>query len=218
MKYMYILLCIMSSFFAYKSLDAKENTIQYAFFMPQNSLQENTSIKDLSPKANNLTATPSPQKKVKKIIKRKIKKKKKTDLSQKQRSFPVVRTTLKHITETIPQKQTSTAQKEKTTPSKYTLEDMQPLQPLQQPQKIKKIAPQKSKELSLIEQLKQKDINDILYDIPHPNPKDPFYKQIYSLYTLELKTLNRRGSMPYNIRQEEALQKANSILRFEVTD
>ena len=58
MKYMYILLSILSSFFIHKSLYAKDIELQYAFFVPTGAFQENTTINDIKlqaryPKKNN---------------------------------------------------------------------------------------------------------------------------------------------------------------------
>lgn len=217
MRYMYILLCIMSSFFAYKSIHAEENITQYAFFMPQNSLQENTTIKDFTPQTNNtIKKQNSTSKKVKKVIKRKIKKKKKSTspLINKKRTFPVVKSKLKQITEKEPTKEAQTTTPEKAQKNKYTLGEITPIQQ----QKTKETQPtlKKKKQLSHIEQLYQTDIDDLLYNIPHPNLKDPTFKQLYSLYVMDLRTLNRRGSIPHNIKLEETLEKVNSIRRFEI--
>ena len=98
MKYMYILFCIMSSFFTYKSISAKENFIQYAFFMPQNTLQENTTINEFSPLTQDYSKnTPSKPKKIKKIIKKKVLKKKNAQTPKHKKTFPVVKSELKNI-------------------------------------------------------------------------------------------------------------------------
>ena len=109
MRYIYILLCALSSFFNYKSLHASELEHINAFFIPESAINENTKIRELQP-----NQTPTKTKKI--IKKRRIKKRipaprnptkietvytvpssnstqSTSDLSPK-RTFPVERTTL----------------------------------------------------------------------------------------------------------------------------
>ena len=200
----------MSSFFTYKSISAKENFIQYAFFMPQNTLQENTTIKEFSPLTQDYSKnTPSKPKKIKKIIKKKVLKKKNTQTPKHKKTFPVVKSELKKITDPVDKtKQASTKQQ------KYVLEDIKPITKEDTHQETIKT----QKVLSLIEQLNQTKVETLLNNIPHPDISKPIFKQLYALYGMDLRTLNRRGKFPTNLKQEKALKKATSIQRFKVTD
>ncbi len=84
------------------------------------------------------------------------------------------------------------------------------------PMKTQKTATQAEPQLSEIDRLKQKSVNELLTAIPYPDSSQPKFKQLYALYGLELRVLQRRGNFPANPEQEKALAKANSIKRFEV--
>ena len=47
MKYFYISCLLLSSFFTYKTLSAKDNYAQYAFFMPKGAFEQNTTLDDI---------------------------------------------------------------------------------------------------------------------------------------------------------------------------
>lgn len=68
MKYIYILLCALSSFLCYKSLHANEIEHFNAFFIPENAINQNTSVKELTPPSE---ATPK-RKTKKRIIRKKL--------------------------------------------------------------------------------------------------------------------------------------------------
>ena len=70
--------------------------------------------------------------------------------------------------------------------------------------------------LSHIEALKKKSISDLLDALPYPNSDLPKFKQLYAIYGMELRVLQRRGKLPNNSEQEKTLSKANSLRRFEV--
>lgn len=70
--------------------------------------------------------------------------------------------------------------------------------------------------LSALEKFKQKSISELLATLPYPDFNLPKFKQLYALYGLELRVLNRRGKFSPNIEQEETLAKANSMRNFDV--
>ena len=209
MKYMYILLCLLSSFFTYNSLFAKEMEVKYAFFIPNNAFQENTSIKELKfPK--------KPQKSTSKKI----------DENHNTSSKPSTPTTasLKKIKKTLPvviNKLETTPQKNDNTlkpQNKYQLEENIDTKALVKKAELNQTEEQDDDEdkISPIERYKTEDIVDLLRSIPHPNPKLPKFKQLYTLYALELRTLYKHTKLPMNLEQEEILKKVNTIRRFEV--
>ena len=70
--------------------------------------------------------------------------------------------------------------------------------------------------LSPLEELLQADVEDLLKTIERPDSTQPLFKQLYGLYGIELRSLYRHKELPPNLSLEDTLQKANSMLRFEV--
>ena len=238
MKYIYLILITLSSFFTNKSLQANQDAIQVAFFMPPNSMQQNIYVptfsdnstpKDIQPaketppasqtssKTNNTTHT---------TIETKPTTKKTLPITRKK--IPVV------INETIkkqPQNKTqqpAIKQQPKPTPitpiefsdidfdnninvntEKNTTQDEDQTQDI-------KIVSTNEENSSLIKQLYQKDLKDLLYSVSYPDRKQPKYKQIYNTYLLDLRRLYRYKRLSENTELNLALKKANSMKKFEV--
>ena len=201
---MYILLCLLSSFFTYNSLLAKEEEHKYAFFIPNNAFQENTSVKELTP-------TKKTQKKLKRATQKTPQQTTETQTPNKlKKTLPIVIKELRPLVEVtsseLPKPQ-----------NKYQLDENINTKAL-----VKKDKPQPTEdveiaqEVSPLERYKIEDINDLLRETPHPNPKHPKFKQLYNLYALELRTLYKYKKLPTNLEQEKLLKKANTIRRFEV--
>ena len=234
MKYIYILLFALSSFFSNKSLYAEETYNKLAFFMPDDAMQENMYIP--SAYQNNNYQIPSytpPQKETatqQRPQKKQQKKAQKTKQAPK-KSHQIIRKNL--INEQATQKNTSNTQEQtKSAPVVIKEAQSQPTQntettdfsafdfdeniqiKTETPKKTPK--PNKTKKLSQLEKLRQKDVSDILYSIPYPDTTQPKYKQIYNIYAISLRNLYRQHELPYNYDQEISLEKANSLQKFEV--
>lgn len=63
---------------------------------------------------------------------------------------------------------------------------------------------------------KEKTITERLAEIPFPDLEQPRYKQVFGNYGITLRTLYRQNEMPADYEQDEILAKANSIKRFLV--
>lgn len=252
MKYMYILLSIMSSFFIHKSLYAKDIELQYAFFVPSGAFQENTQVEDIKlqaryPKKDISTSSnfdsredikeeTLPKKQDKNHLRRKI-------------SLPYERTQLKKMLEkqktiksdSTPKKRPQKPQQKHTTPppeinivikqptidittpskasEAYELEENIPV--LTAEHIIIKEEPEEIKEetkpaLNTTEQLLKADVYDLLKTIERADSSKPLFQQLYGLYGTELRSFYRHGKLPPNLSLEDTLNKANSLLRFEV--
>lgn len=204
MKYMYILLCLLSSFFIYNFSLAKEIQTKYAFFIPNNAFQSNTDVKEIK-----LAPKPSSQKTNKKNTSNTITQTTQPPLKLKKK-FPVV------IKELQPLADIKKANSPKPQ-NKYQLdEDVDPKA------LVKKDTPEIKEEiieepvLSVFETYKTGNIEKLLRQIPYPDSSQPKFKQLYNLYALELRSLYKYNELPINIEQEETLKKANSIRRLEV--
>lgn len=246
MKYFYIICLALSSFFTYKHLSADEQSRQYAIFIPADAFQQNnettaplrynhtqnnTTVKK---QTNNTANQPKTSEKTANTITTKPK-----------ISLPYVKKVVSVTNKTIPDqpktqqpastdsanlvnKQTAPAPLASTKPqyelpapptmsaeikeklNKYSLNDNKETKLRPSPEKNTK------NQLSSLERFKQKSINEMLATIPYPDNSQPKFKQIYSLYGIELRVLNRRGSLPLNQEQENTLAKADTIRRFEV--
>lgn len=201
---MYILLCLLSSFFIYNFSLAKEIQTKYAFFIPNNAFQSNTDVKEIK-----LAPKPSSQKTNKKNTSNTITQTTQPPLKLKKK-FPVV------IKELQPLADTKKANSPKPQ-NKYQLdEDVDPKA------LVKKDTPEIKEEiieepvLSVFETYKTGNIEKLLRQIPYPDSSQPKFKQLYNLYALELRSLYKYNELPINIEQEETLKKANSIRRLEV--
>ncbi len=259
MKYMYMICILLSSIFTYKSPNAKSTSIQYAFFIPQNAMQQNHTIQDIrlmrprhiktqisesTTKQNIISAKTSPEK----------------DSQTSSSSYPAsdkqpsnnmaaTITTLDnnnsankqtfhphpnkaaapkssiltdHASLTSEKKQTPAAD---SAPNAISAEIAQKIQhySLDNTPFLKNVptfdtSPTQPTQptLSYIEMLKKKNIKELLATIPYPDPNLPKFKQIYALYGMELRILQRRGKLPSNSEQKKILAKANSLQRFEV--
>lgn len=227
MKYFYISCLLLSSFFTYKTLSAKDNYLQYAFFMPKGAFEQNTTLDDIEsmrPRQPKPTQTqqdteqlqeeiPSPKITLP-YVKKKIKLQKEIADHKVKEETPQVSATIKNNTAEKP-KQIAKPLPITKTPlaispelleklNKYSLEDT-PLEKAENntPAQISKPIPQKS-------------LTQMLSDVPYPNPSLPKFQQAYASYVMDLRIFNRRGKLPANPSQEQTLQKANSIRRFDV--
>ena len=221
----------MSSFFANNTLGANNQEITLAFFIPQGTFQQNNQIQDIrlmkprygkielpqeyseeekyqQPKSQQIQQSASPQKKQRKYSK-------KPSLPQKQISTsPNIATPQKTIQTKAdtpsPQKSIKNTEITKSaSSSKYQLEDNE-RENLTTTSEAPQIA-----EIN-IKDIQQKSLKELLSEIPYPDSHQPKFKQLYSLYGLELRSFQRRGKFPINRDQEEALAKANSIKKFTV--
>lgn len=223
MKYFYISCLLLSSFFTYKTLSAKDNYAQYAFFMPKGAFEQNTTLDDIEsmrPRQPKPTQTwqdteqtqeeaPAPQITLP-YVKKKIK-------IQKEIADNKIKEETPQVSATTPPNNTLEKPKQTAKPAplaispelleklnKYSLEDT-PLEKEENntPAQISKPIPQKS-------------LAQMLSDVPYPNPSLPKFQQAYASYVMDLRIFNRRGKFPVNTAQEKTLQKANSIRRFDV--
>ena len=233
----------MSSFFIYKSLQARETELQYAFFIPGGAFQENTTVTEINlkprypkeapstqqeddssknkntPKENNIRKKISLPVEVPVLGKRIIKKEDFNNKKAKPLNKPVRKketpppTPVVVIKESSPQIiQTSTSS------NKYELEENIPVLTAEHiiiEDDAKEEAPI-SPTLSPLEELLQADVEDLLKTIERPDSTQPLFKQLYGLYGIELRSLYRHKELPPNLSLEDTLQKANSMLRFEV--
>ena len=219
MKYIYILLLALSSFFINNSLHAKELTKIHAFFLPQDSVQSNTEIKELTP-----------QKQIRKTPSKKSTLTTKQKPSSNKRVLPFQHGKLKKAP-TTRSSSTALKKKRKRTPvllnplaedkapkkSKYTLED----NPNQHLLEKKQEAPATIKEqpkLSELDTLKQTEISDILESIPYPTNQIPSFKQLYENHVMDLRVLYRSNKILPSLELEKTLEKAKTLRRFEVTN
>ncbi len=251
MKYMYILLSILSSFFIHKSLYAKDLEIQYAFFVPTGAFQENTAVeeiklqarypqKDISTSSNfdsreDIKEETLPQKQDKNNLRRKI-------------SLPYERTQLKKMLEkqnTIksdspPKKHKKKPHKQEPTfapeikivepilqqsPSKaseaYELEENIPVLTAEhiiigETQEEADSSTETKPALNTTQEMLLADVEDLLKTIERVDSSKPLFQQLYALYGIELRSFYRHKELPPNLSLDDTLQKANSLLRFEV--
>lgn len=226
MKYIYILLLVLSTFFINNSLHAKELTLINAFFLPEDSIQSNTTIKELAP-----------PKKIKKNSPKKstlTRKQRRSSTSTPNRTLPVQHGKLKK--QTISSQSTPAPQKRRLkqtiptaipttiadTPSqpqksKYTLDD-NPNQHLLEKKQEEVITIKEKPKLSELEILKQTEISKILESIPYPTTQEPRFRQLYENHVMDLRVLYRRGKLNPSLQLEKTLEKAKTMRRFEVTN
>ena len=60
------------------------------------------------------------------------------------------------------------------------------------------------------------DVEDLLKTIERVDSSKPLFQQLYALYGIELRSFYRHKELPPNLSLDDTLQKANSLLRFEV--
>lgn len=243
MRYFYIICLVLSSFFIYNQSSADNIMRQYAFFIPGNAYQKNTTVNNLDsmrPRyekptiSENTDKIPPAQKTTTKSIEKITR--------------PVTKKPLKEIAETKPAPQINA-------PKTLTVTK----QPDSINQEISVItenanatAPTPVADNSSTEQLseeklneikekaaqynididddfvitpaltngknipKEKTINAMLSEIPYPNPDEPKFKQIFGQYGMALRALYRQKVLPKDREQDKTLAKANSIKRFKV--
>lgn len=223
MKYFYISCLLLSSFFTYKTLSAKDNYTQYAFFMPKGAFEQNTTLDDIEsmrPRQPKPTQTWQ-------------------DTEQTQEEAPAPKITLPYVKKKIKlQKEIAnnkvkeeTPQVSATTPPNNTLEKpeqtVKPAPLAISPELLEKLnkysledTPLEKAEITppaqISKPIPQKSLAQMLSDVPYPNPSLPKFQQAYASYVMDLRIFNRRGKLPVNTTQEKTLQKANSIRRFDV--
>jgi hypothetical protein len=203
MKYIYIISIILSSFFAISSLQAKDNSLQYAFFIPQDAFQYNTYAQPLQEVKKETTKVTTD-----------------LDSSKKTISKPTSDTTTSTAsTTTAPQNKETQKTASKTT-NKNTNKPLITLTPTINKEtalapfsiKFKQTTSNKIKTISP----KEKSISDIFSEIPYPNNKLPKYKNAYLDYIMSLRVLHRTKKMQPDTKQEETLAKANTLRRFDI--
>lgn len=238
MKYFYLICLTLSSLFTYKYSSA-ETYPQYAFFIPENAFQQNnTSAPDINamrPRYKKQQAAPiadnseQPARQPQPIRYKKKVQPVTHPVLLKKASSPVTTAQDNPLTEnpqinepmlvvaqpTAPSQPVETTAEEDLSSiqeiaAQYTLEEPAPTQNTVQ------ATPPLTIEPSEIEKLEQENLNALLSRIPFPDYKLPKFKQLYSIYGLELRSLREREKLPDNPRQEEVLAKANSLLRFKV--
>ena len=244
MKYIYIICLLLSSFFTDKSSAATNESIRYAFFIPQGALQQNRQVPDIrlmrprhtKPVEDTQPASSDTPTEVKQISNKPHPK----NLAR----TPALKNTV--TSENVPQntRKSSAPTRQyaqpQTQPTAKATAAAQPTTPRKQiiaspelsPEIEKKvqqytlddspIPPQKktatttAAAISPLEKLKQKSLKELLADIPYPDSDLPKFKQLYADYGMELRVLERRHKLPANSEQEETLAKANTLRRFEV--
>jgi len=214
MRQLYITCLILSSFFIYNLSFADEQSNQHAFFIPENAFQQNTSLEQTKTEnkqenySENNTVT-TPQKptddplaaaidhniKTKKTLPY-VKKIPKIDLPKnfnnlnKKESYPKeAPVSFKYIVE-----ESLDTEIPSDSSSKETLE----------------------KPLSTLDVYSKKSVEEMLEEQPYPKKSLPKFKQRAALYDVELRNLYRRGFLPSNQEQEDALSKASSAHYFSV--
>ena len=221
----------MSSFFTNKSLAAEDLYTKYAFFIPTDVYQNNTEVKSIKAQTKSNAKTSKTKTTTKptstSLAKEASSQTQNTSLTQSQKTLPYVPQKLKPATSktastsktattsATTKKTTSTTTKQKPKPqNKYELDDnIVKATPII----AQKKEPNNDKEeISKQEKYATQSIESLLLEIPYPDEKLPRFKQIYNTYALELRTLNRRGSLPYNLEQENILNKLDTIRRLEV--
>ncbi len=229
MKHIYIISIILSSFFAISSANAKNNLLQYAFYMPQDAFQYNTieepkttrknintsmqQIRNQNNKSSKpitkKTTSSKPQniKSDKKTLKTSAYEYAKQKSRQKFKPKTIIKTKKPSIDGNV-SKLTVYKQTNKTShsPSKTTNKKSS---------SSKNIATE-----TIIMQKptpeKEKSISEVFSEIPYPNEQLPKYKNAYLDYILSLRILYRTKKLQPNLRQEEVLSKANTIRRFDI--
>lgn len=244
MKYIYIISLALSSIFAYKSVSAKEISQKYAFFVPSNAFQQNTSLDDIEnmrPRYSNQDYNSYIEEDEE--YDEDIDKEEDYDDDQFPTiTLPYVKKNLVFEQATPPNPTVKESQSQKALPSTEKVPQPKiykaPVQQVAAPKEETVSVPdseikEKLKTYNLtssfddsptdneytgnkLEAFKRKSIPDMLATIPYPNPQLPKFKQTYATYGMDLRVLYRRGNFPDNYDQEKILEKANSMTRFEV--
>lgn len=212
MKHLYIIYAILSSFFTYKTICAKEDLLQYAFYIPQDAFQYNTfeqpkqQEKTLTTKKEIIPTISYENTNIKKEETPKETSKKETNTPQKEK-IATKKTPLKNQSET----KTTVKNKEK---SKKTLVYKE--KPKQENKTPKEEKIKQNIAATNINNTKEKSISEIFAEIPFPSDNMIKYQKAYLDYVMSLRVLYRTKKFPPNPKQEETLSKAKSIRRFEI--
>lgn len=244
MRYIYIICLTLSSLFAYKYATATTQMRQYAFFMPNNAFENNTSVKDIE------NMRPRYDKSVyeeyyddeddyedeedyedeydEPINNASNTSSPSKDSAEPEIILPYVRKEIQIVKPketaktTAPVTQSQTAAK-KTPEPKKAPELTEAVQKKLQKYTLEDISTTSETTdtsplitAETLKQLENKSLSKMLEEIPYPDRTLPKFKQLYSIYGTELRVLYRRGELPKNKEQEETLAKANSFRRFTV--
>lgn len=196
MKHIYIICIFLSSFFTYTSAYAKNNEITYAFYIPQEAFQQNTSYNSNNYEHNNthqkknIINTSSiqkdantdvlPKKALSKSTEKKIKKNKKRRVQKRNRK------------------------QQKTIPTNYAKSTSLDS------------SSQKDATANSKNNIKEANLSQILSNLPSTDLTLPKFQQIYTDYLTSLRIFYKNRKFPINIEQEEILEKANTTRHFEV--
>lgn len=200
MKHIYIICITLSSLFIFSNTQAKNNLLQYAFYMPQDAFQYNIYNEAQQPQKINSTS----DSKIKPQTKQ-----------------PKITSTAKATPNSKPQ---TITKKISPTPSKTTNKKSLSSKKIAKNTKNKASkfnkSPSKIATETIIMQKnnpkKEKSISEAFSEIPYPNEQLPKYKNAYLDYILSLRILYRTKKLQPNLRQEEVLSKANTIRRFDI--
>lgn len=204
MRYFYILCLILSSVFTYKQLYAQNIFNQYAFYIPQNSFQNNTDIAKQDYLRNSrIDAKISPSEQLE------------------EEDSPSVQTIKNPQTLKLLKSHNHKLQRISQKLKQYQLGDDRKTTLTIPPKKKKSpkppaISAKRSIPVSNPAKLKIKSIAETLSAFPYPDNTLPKFQQAYSDYIMDLRVLYYKKRLPANPQQEASLSKANSILRFEV--
>lgn len=194
MKYIYIISVILSSFFTISSSQAKNNLMQYAFYIPQNAFQSNTIEKPQTIKTNN-------------------------NISTQEISIPNNKsshTVTKKTTSPKPQNIKSGIKTQKTSVSDFAKKKLRPkIKSKPITSKKKPLFEDTVSKITVYNKTK-KSISETLSEIPYPDTNLPKYKNAYLDYIMSLRILYRTKKLQPNFEQEETLSKANTIKRFKI--
>ncbi len=187
MKHIYIITTILSSLFIYTPLYAKDRSLQYAFYIPQDAFQYNTFNNTQQPIEQNYTLN-----------------KNKTTSNPK--------TTKNKQTDSINQNKNKKIKKQKPKTISLKNENTSPSPEKKAP--IKNIVI--SKVTNTKTTPKEKSISEIFSEIPYPNKNNLKHQNAYLDYIMSLRVLHRIKKLQPNTKLEKTLSKANTIRRFDI--
>lgn len=239
MLHLYSICLVLSSLFAYNASAAENRPLRYAFFIPADSLQKNTTIQDIrlmhprhikteesSSATESYNKISSPEKKApsdKTSAANRLGQK--TTLPvEKSRPATIKKQTLESLRRQKSMPDTAVKpEKPQPLPAPDTKEIVEKLKNYKLddspvPPVTARNNPAKPAEpvFSELEKLQQKDLSELLAAIPYPDSRQPKFRQLYDNYGLEMRMMQRRGDFPDNPEQEKTLAKANSLRRFKV--
>ena len=212
MKHLYIICAILSSFFTYKAIYAKEDLLQYAFYIPQDAFQYNTfeqplqQVNKLAEKKETIPTIYNENANTKK-------EEHKIETPKMETSIPKKEKNVQKNTASKKQKKrkTTVKKKEKLEKNIVNKEKIKTENKIQKEEKIKQDIVKTN-----IDNIKEKSISETLAEIPFPSDDMIKYQKAYLDYVMALRILYRTKKFQPNHRQEETLGKAKSIRRFEI--